>query len=264
MVPVVPNAKEGDAVVAYTYASEEYDRPPQRVAGRLKIRRVPTLRYTQYLVDDTPVDPTTIARMNVHTTNVNLCHDESGRFCVSSSTVEDFHALADQQRDRPEHAMLQVQLAYGGGPLNPVVEHTGDLIHRMTEKNTFATAGYEYVKPKVEKLLSWMHREMYDWQHPGQLFDDEVRRSIGRNRDYYAETDPGKAMAYLTDVDDSLEKYATEHRKLKPLNEAQRHANQAAIAVGERRWGDAISHLRELEKHLGSRDKWIEYAHEGL
>ncbi len=158
--------------------------------------------------------------------------------------------------------MLRVQFAYGGGILNPVVEHTGDLIHRMAERPTFASAGYEFVKPKVEQLLGYMDKP-HDWK-PGGSFGDEVQHSIQSNRDYYEKEDAGKAMAYHTDVKDALEKYAVAHKELKPLNEAQRQANQAAIAVGEMRWGDAIGHLKALKEHLGSREDWIKYAHEGL
>lgn len=188
--------------------------------------------------------------------------DEKGRFTGKGGTAEEFHALGAQQRDKPESAMLKVQHAYGGGVLNPVVEHVGDLIHRMTEEPTFANAGHEFVKAKVERMLDRLDRP-HDWKLGGS-FGDEVRRSIGSNADYLHPNDASKRVAYRDKVDAALKNYADAHRKLEPLNEAQHHANQAAIAVGEKRWGDAIDHLKELKAHLGSREEWVKYAHQGL
>ncbi len=70
-------------------------------------------------------------------------------------------------------------------------------------------------------------------------------------------------MAYHTDVNDALEKYAAAHKELKPLNEAQHHANAVAVAIGEKRWGDAINHLNALKEHMGSRAEWVKYAQHG-
>ena len=178
-------------------------------------------------------------------------------------TTQHFWDLADEQRGEPESAMLLVQHAYGGGILNVVVEHIGDLTHRMSEKPTFATAGYEFVKPKVEKLLSWMERGQYDWK-PGGSFEDEVRSIKGRNAEYLHPKDAGAQMAWFSTLKDALQKYADAHRKLPVYNEAQRHARDAAVAVGESRYGDAINHLKELQKHLGNRDEWVKFAHAGL
>ena len=75
---------------------------------------------------------------------------------MNEATKEDFWELANQQRDLPENAMLKVQFTLGGGIMNSAVEHIGDLVHRMAEKPTFSSAGYGYVKDKVEKTLAWL------------------------------------------------------------------------------------------------------------
>src|SRR3954463_3890963 len=72
------------------------------------------------------------------------------------ATDQDFFALASAQRNLPEKAMLQFQHAMGGGIMSSATEHIGDLTHRMSEKNTFRSAGYEYVKEKVVKCLRWL------------------------------------------------------------------------------------------------------------
>jgi hypothetical protein len=36
------------------------------------------------------------------------------------------------------------------------------------------------------------------------------------------------------------------------------------VEVGRQNWDQAVKHLRELKRHLGSEEEWIAYAHEGL
>lgn len=176
-------------------------------------------------------------------------------------TREHFHQLADLQRDKPESAMLRVQFALGGGILNPVVEHVGDLTHRMSERPTFSSAGYEFVKPKVERSLYHLTR---GWEHdfgdPTDTFRSEMEQNIKNNAKY-----KGTPVAiYRKKLHAAMDKYAEEHAKLPAYNDAQRHARDAAVEVGRRNFNAAVKHLRQLHKNLGSREDWVKYAHEGL
>ena len=72
------------------------------------------------------------------------------------NVVKAFLAIADLQRGPPEMAMLRIQRTMGGGVLSPVVEHIGDLTHRMTEH---ADAGYwleDIIQEKVKRGLSYL------------------------------------------------------------------------------------------------------------
>jgi hypothetical protein len=168
------------------------------------------------------------------------------------NTQQKFEELAHLQRGEPEEAMLKVQFANEGGVLNFIVEHVGDLIHRMTERNTFEYAGYQYVKDKVEKTLRTL---TYDYG-----FEKEMEENIQNNARYLKVPEE----QFRQKVYRALDNYAKAHSKLPVYNEAQRNARDAAISVGERRFRDAIRHLRELERHLGSVQEWVAYAHEGL
>lgn len=55
---------------------------------------------------------------------------------VPQKVIEAFQRLADQQRGGPERAMLNVLHYYGGGPLW-IIEHVGDLIHRMSQQHAW-------------------------------------------------------------------------------------------------------------------------------
>lgn len=180
---------------------------------------------------------------------------------VERLTPEHFHALANLQRDKPEHAMLKVQFANGGGVLNPVVEHTGDLIHRMSEKPTFYNAGYEFVKPKVERVLHYLTR---GWEHDFGDPTEEFRREHEQNIKNNIRATGVDPTLHRSKLNARLKKYAEEHAKLPAYNEAHRHARGAAVAIGEQRYNDAVKHLRALREHLGSKEDWIKYAHAGL
>jgi len=168
------------------------------------------------------------------------------------NTRQKFEEIAFLQRGEPEDAMLKVQFKMGGGVLNPIVEHVGDLTHRMTERTMFPYAGYEFVKPKVQRALETL---TYEYG-----FEKEMEENIASNA-RYLKVDEQQLRHEIYDL---LLKYAKAHSKLPVYNEAQRHARDAAISVGERRFKDTINHLRELEKHLGSQQEWITYAHKGL
>ena len=190
----------------------------------------------------------------IDATTVAVEAEKAGKNVIKTpvATEKEFVALANAQRGAPEAAMLKVQKVNVGGVLNPVVEHAGDLTHRMAESPTFETAGYEFVKDKVTKVLRSLKHEYG--------FEKEMLENITNNAKY-----KGKDVTKLTrEIDNSLKKYAEEHAKLPVFNEAQKVAQDVAVAIGEKDWQRAISNLEILESKLGSVDQWKAYAQDGL
>jgi len=141
-----------------------------------------------------------------------------------------FVAIADEQRGPPEHAMLRVQRTMGGGVLSVVVEHVGDLAHRMTEH---ADRGYwleDIIQEKVKRGLSYLTH--------GYGFEKEMQENIRANK-----TDVEK-------LDRQLLEYAKEHEKLPVYNAAQYHGREAAVALGYKDWDASITHLQILQNML--------------
>lgn len=144
--------------------------------------------------------------------------------------VKAFLAIADMQRGKPEFAMLRVQRAMGGGVLSPVVEHVGDLTHRMTEH---ADAGYwleDIIQEKVKRGLSYLtHR---------YGFEREMMENIKANG------------SDVEELDRKLIEYAKEHEQIPVYNAAQYHGREAAIALGYKDWDTSIAHLEVLQNML--------------
>lgn len=160
------------------------------------------------------------------------------------------HEIGQQQRGAPEAAMLQVQRAIGGGIMNPTIEHVGDLIHRMSERPTFDSGGYEYVKDKVEKTLRWMTSEYG--------FDREFEENLENNARYYNKDQKEFRDAALQ----ALLNYANAHKSLRPVNDVQTLANDAAISLGERRFNTTVNCLRQLKSILDQGvEVWTQHAH---
>lgn len=159
-----------------------------------------------------------------------------------------FAELADLQRGKPEDAMLKVQYAMGGGVLNPVVEHVGDLTNRMTGDIKYGESGYGYVKEKLDKTIHAL-------DHP-YGFEREFNDNIVNNAEYHKV--PVEEL--LAKLDAKLKVYADAHRALPVYNEVQRLARDAAVAVGEKRFRLASSLLHQLDAKAQTRWQFAQEA----
>jgi hypothetical protein len=69
---------------------------------------------------------------------------------------------------------------------------------------------------------------------------------------------------YIERAFKSLDEYAEAHKKLPVHNAAQKYARDAAVDLGKRDFTSALWNLRQLRKHLGSVEEWVEFAREGI
>lgn len=175
----------------------------------------------------------------------------------TKDVIDAFKRLGDAQRGKPEDAMLRVQFTMGGGVLNPLVEHVGDLTHRMTmhvkylKENTLPTAnsfGYESVYDKVNKSLKWLRS--------GYGFEREFKENIVTNARVRKEDEND-----LKDrLDLALRIYAKEHEKLVVYNTAQWLARGAAIAIGYKSWDSAEAYLSSLKTMCSNEKTYVQWA----
>lgn len=159
-----------------------------------------------------------------------------------------FQELGRLQRDLPEIQMLKVQTAMGGGVLNPIVEHVGDLTHRMSHDVGWGDSGYEFVSEKLDKTIRGL-----DYPYG---FEREFRENLISNARY-----SNVPLSELTaNVDHALSQYADAHRQLPVYNDVQRLARDAAVAVGEKRFRDASSLLHQLDEKAKTRWQFAQEA----
>lgn len=127
--------------------------------------------------------------------------------------------------------MLGVQKAMGGGVLNPVVEHVGDIIHRMSHLARWGTA---HGQDKIAKTLRWL-------THP-YGFEREMQENMRNN----AKDNGIPANQFAARMNAALLAYAAAHARLPVYNRAQWLARQAAISVGRQEWNAARTALQAL------------------
>jgi hypothetical protein len=167
-----------------------------------------------------------------------------------------FDELASNQRGKPEEAMRAVQKEQISQMYGHELEHVGDLTHRMAQKPEFFKGDFVDVNKKVNSALRYLKDEYG--------FEREVLEQVRDNLKYYQSKGKlaGKTKEQQIEKLKTLgQKYANEHKKLEVYNEAQENARDAAIALGEWRFKDAINHLENLKKHLDKGEEhWAKYA----
>jgi len=148
--------------------------------------------------------------------------------------VQAFTDLAEAQRGTPEVAMLQYQ-DVNSGVMSSVVEHLGDLTHRMSERFDFFKGGLEFFAPKVKRVLSTL-------QNP-YGFTKEHTENIESNAKHAGEPVAERQAR----VDAALTAYADAHSQLIVYNRPQWLAREAAVAVGRQDFAQAEIFLQELQ-----------------
>jgi len=177
----------------------------------------------------------------------------SGARQATDDELLEFWKIARIQRADPERAMLRAQRAFGG-VINPVIEHTGDLTHRLTQylgdavkaDNRGRGLGYNRldsleamhgdVAPKIDHMLRRLNH--------AYGFEKEFAENLIDNADYLGiPLDQYKKTVYT-----ALQKYADEHKKIPVFNELQKLSRDAAIAVGEMKFNKARRLLERLKE----------------
>ena len=164
--------------------------------------------------------------------------------------IEAFQELGNTQRGAPEQAMKRVYEAGGGGVLDFVAEHVGDLSHRMAHMAKYGDTGREFILEKTRKTLRALKDEYG--------FEKEMAKNIARN----AANRGDDAEEMYNRVTRRLRQYANEHRRLRVYNRPQWLSREAAVAVGRQDWGTAIKYLEELDELAKNEKKFNAAAFE--
>jgi len=160
-----------------------------------------------------------------------------------------FDALAEMQRGKPEMLGTDGVPPVGRGIRFNLVMNVGDIINRMSPD--YPGSGYDVVGRKAEGALR-------DVQNPDELreaIDAQIRsNAAGQGMSF----DEAKKI-----IDDHGQQYADAYRELPTYNQAHRDAQEAAIAIGEQRYEDAIAPLSRIEAKSRDPETFLRYIREG-
>lgn len=150
---------------------------------------------------------------------------------------EAFHKLGEDQRGPAEIVMVRTQRAIGGGVLSSAIEHTGDLINRMTAHLFLVDFGYEMVADKVYR----MHRLLTNPYGFGREFEE----NCVANADYY-KVDVSK---YKARIAEGMAEYRKQHLALPSYNKPHLMCKSATDALGRYDWDAAGAALADLRAY---------------
>lgn len=180
--------------------------------------------------------------MKVFITVSALFTEDQVRARAKQDRNEKFAKLGSDQRGKPESVMLEIQ-RLGGGVLSNLVEHVGDLTHRMSHHAKFEDFGFDTVSEKIPKLLRSLKS--------GYGFEREHKENLKNNAEYSKQSIEELNAKY----DKLLNLYVKEHSKLKVYNDLQSRARSAAIYAGKQQWDDVIRNLDVLNRVLKKGEK---------
>ena len=164
-----------------------------------------------------------------------------------------FSSIADNQRGDPEISMVKAQRIIDGGPLTYVIEHGGDLIHRLTEFARWRhharkdLLGTDYIKTKGTRV-----KQTLDAPYGIARDHKETMASVAAYKKV-------PLKQHKQNVDQALQLYVNAHAKLKVYNEPQFLCRLVAILIGEQEFKVASSVLGALLDMRKKKD-WVDLA----
>lgn len=174
---------------------------------------------------------------------------------AEKGTIEQFEDLGEQQRGKPESAMLKATTHHSGA-WSWLVEHVGDLTHRMTQGVAEGQAGFGASKPKIERAFNFLRSGQF-----GKTIKEAHEENIINNIKH-SKLSESEFRAKLKQLG---EQYSAEHAKLPVFNEVQRRARDAAVALGKQDFETADEHITWLKNLIDKgEDAWNKEALKGL
>jgi hypothetical protein len=165
---------------------------------------------------------------------------------LPENAIKAFNKLANLQRGAPEEAMLKVAKLHPG-VLSFLLEHVGDLTHRMNESFYHGLdTGRDLVLGKVEKCLYLLKR--------GSRFEHENEDNIRNNSVHQSVSE----KEFRTKLKSLLDDYAEAHAKLPVYNKIQWIARQAAVTLGKQKFSETQSLLEKLDSIAADEKTYVE------
>lgn len=130
----------------------------------------------------------------------------------------------------------------GKGVMSAAVQHLNDATRAMTSAAKEGIPNQSIVKEKVDAALKLLGS--------AYGFEKEHRE----NMEFHAKSKGTDKRILETGLDTAFKEYLEAHRRTSAYNLPQWLAREAAIAIGEKRFANATTHLQELKKLVDSKD----------
>lgn len=151
----------------------------------------------------------------------------------NQEAIDKFSELANLQRDKPEKFMNDLQLYMGGGTISSMIEHIGDLTHRISQNMYVYNGEVERslvdIAPKINNALRRLNM-------PKPVLE-EFYENLNNNFDYDKTCSNPKIKENTIEkfkerVVKDLKEYARLHSELPVYNDVQKYARDSAVCLG--------------------------------
>jgi hypothetical protein len=151
--------------------------------------------------------------------------------------------IGEAQRGEPEIAMVNVQVAQGGGILGGTLEPLGDIINRAYTWAGESPGSLEVAREKLDKALRELTRPYgFEREHRDNIRGNSRARGL-TEKEHEAE------------IDKALERYKAAWENFPTYNEVQRLLKEANIAFAEKKWDKVVEKLEVVKKYMDEGEK---------
>lgn len=175
-------------------------------------------------------------------------------YYLPDDIIGKFKAIATAQRTGPERTMLEIQRFTGGNILNYIVEHGGDILHRITDKvehndwDPEIRSGRMDImwcgSQKVARCISILSQPYGFEKEMNEGLTDKARRE-GR--------DIGEMKSELAVL---LKKWGSQYASMPAYNKMQQLARDFCVDIGDQKWDSALSKIKEFHSIADDKDKF--------
>ena len=151
----------------------------------------------------------------------------------SQEAIDKFSEIANLQRKKPEKFMQNLQLYMGGGTVSSMIEHIGDLSHRINQNmyihNGKVERSLENIEPKINNALRRFKMEKPILE---EFYENIYNNFIYDKNSSNPKIEENTVEEFRERVIRDLKEYAKLHSELPVYNDVQRYARDSAVCLG--------------------------------
>ncbi len=167
------------------------------------------------------------------------------KYKLSDDAISKFRAIAVAQRTGPERTMREIQRFTGGNILNYIVEHGGDILHRITDKADMVHADPELRSGRMDIMWRGSQKVARCVGLLSQPYGFEREMNEGLAEKAKGE---GRSLEEVkAELSRLLKKWGSQYAAIPAYNEMQRLARDFCVDIGDQKWDSALEKLQRFQ-----------------
>lgn len=182
------------------------------------------------------------------------CSQSEEKYHLPEDIKSKFSTIAVAQRSGPERTMRDIQRFTGGNVINYIVEHGGDILHRITDK-----VEYDHLDPEIrsgrmdimwkgsQKVARCISLLAQPYGFEKELNEGLMEKAKSEGRDF---------AEVKSELSKLLHAWGSQYASIPVYNEVQRLARDFCVDVGEQQWNSALDKMHKLHAIAEDRERF--------